>query len=54
MDHDDVGGGQSLTSGRQHEPGFPTVSTVLRIVFSLFALFPAPAAFLSPLQGLAL
>jgi hypothetical protein len=37
MDHDDVGGGQSLTTGRQHAPGCPPVSTVLRIVFSLFA-----------------
>jgi hypothetical protein len=28
-----------------HAPGSPTVSIVLRIVFPLFAIVPAPAAF---------
>jgi hypothetical protein len=43
---------------RQRTPGFPPVSIVLRIVFSivfsLFSIVLAPAAFLSPVQGLAL
>jgi hypothetical protein len=43
---------------RRHAPEFPTVSIARRIVFllffSLFAIVPAPAAFLSPAQGLAL
>src|SRR6202011_3091817 len=32
---DDVAGGQSLATGRQHAPSSPTVSIVLRIVFSI-------------------
>jgi hypothetical protein len=44
-----------MTKGMcQHAPGFPSVSIALHIDFPLLAIVPAPAAFLSPSQRLAL
>jgi hypothetical protein len=39
--------------GVSTRPRFPAASIVLRIVFPLLAIVPAPAAFLSPAQELA-